>query len=303
MLVSLRFPFAWLQLARILPWVSAAALLTSAWAILLRRGDLSRRQLQKSTELLLLSLFSASLLAKMGFRTHFDHYGFALSAPACLLGLGLLCRHLPARVRLERPLSRLARGVAPAVTLFLVLSAATQSAAFYSQRTFPVGDGANRMLVFPPEFDPRTTTFDLTLHTLADSKRFTSGALILPEGSMFHYMLRTPSSIPVASLMPLEIELLGPEQVLLMIESATPELIVVAEPDLSAWHAVGLPESNPYLEVRRWVESKYCETGRIESRSSGEDRLDVTFYESCGASGRVQDYGMPTVATADRVTN
>jgi len=304
MLVSLRFPFAWLQLARILPWVSAAALLTSAWAILLRRGDLSRRQLQKSTELLLLSLFSASLLAKMGFRTHFDHYGFALSAPACLLGLGLLCRHLPARVRLERPISRLARGIAPGVTLFLVLSAATQSAAFYSRRTFPVGDGANRMLVFPPGFDPRTTTFDRTLHTLANSKRFTSGALILPEGSMFHYMLRTPSSIPVASLMPLEIELLGPEHVLLMIESATPELIVVAEPDLSAWHAVGLPESNPYLEVRRWVESNYCETGRIGSRSSGEDRLDVTFYEACGASDRVQDYGMrPTDATADRVTN
>jgi 4-amino-4-deoxy-L-arabinose transferase-like glycosyltransferase len=303
MLVSLRSPFAWLQLARILPWVTAAVLLTSAWALLLRRWDLSRRQLQKATQLLLLSLFSAGLLAKMGFRTHFDHYGFALSAPACMLGVGLLCRHLPARVRLERPLSRLARGVAPVVTLFLVLSAATQSAAFYSRRTFPVGDGATRMLVFPSEFDPRTATFDLTLNALADSKRFTSDALILPEGSMFNYMLRTPSSIPVASLMPLEIELLGPKQVLLMIQSAAPELIVVAEPDLSAWHAFDLPESNPYLEVRRWVESKYCETGRIESRSSGEDRLEVTFFEACGASGRIQNYGTPTVATAYRVMN
>jgi hypothetical protein len=50
---------------------------------------------------------------------------------------------------------------------------------------------------------------------------------------------------------------------------------------------------------------EHCVTSEIESRScSGEDRLDVTFYEACGASERVQDYGLrPSVATADRVTN
>ena len=89
-----------------------------------------------------------------------------------------------------------------------------------------------------------------------------------------------------------------------MIESATPQLIVVAEPDLSVWQGAGLPGSDPYSKVRRWVALNYCETGRIESRSAGEDRLDVTFYEACGASGRVLDYGKrPTVLTADRVTN
>jgi hypothetical protein len=61
-----------------------------------------------------------------------------------------------------------------------------------------------------------------------------------------------------------------------MIESEMPQLIVVAEPDLSVWQAVGLPESNPDLEERSWVESSYCAAGTSGNRdSAGEWRQRI----------------------------
>ncbi len=288
LVLTLSFPFAWLQLAKTLPWVTVGTFLLCLRTIAGRRRGLSRNQIQRAAELGLLALFSTTLLAKMGLDPHFDHYGFALAAPACLLGFGLLSHDLPARVRLARGLSLRARCVAPALTVFLVLSAASQSAAFYVRRTHPVGVRPDRMLAFAPEFDPRSVAFSRTLDMLSGSRRFRTGAVVLPEGSMFHYMLRAPSAIPVASLMPLEIQVLGDDRVIRLIESGHPDLIVFIEPDFSSWEIEGLHGTDPYTKVRTWIENEYCRISESAEPNSGPDRLQVTVFEPCYTSLRAQ---------------
>ena len=94
------------------------------------------------------------------------------------------------------------------------------------------------------------------------------------------------------------------DRVFRMIESEMAQLIVVAEPDLSAWHAGGPPESSPYPDVWSWVESNYCAAGSFGTRDSGEDRLRVTFFEICDPLLRPPQYGNnPMGLTAERRAN
>jgi len=81
-----------------------------------------------------------------------------------------------------------------ALALYLAISAASQSAAFYGQRTTAVGEGANRILLFRPTFDPRTAVVEDLLEELNASASFHAGAVILPEGGLFHFLLRELSA-------------------------------------------------------------------------------------------------------------
>ena len=281
-LFNVLFPYAWLKLARALPWISAAALLTCLWTLVSTSTcPVSERQRTIATEVALLSVFASTLLLKTGLDARFFHYGFALSAPATLLAIGLFGHSLPARARLKGISALRARVVAPAVVLFLVLSAASQSAAFYSRRTVPLEYGSDLLFITSAEFDPRTPTILRLLRELADSGPFHDGAVVLPEGPMFHYMLRAPSAVPVASLMPLEIQLVGPQRVLGMVQEANPPLVVVVEPDLKLWRTLGGPDGHPYELLREWIKLHYCEKERFGNDRSDVYRLEVVLLETC----------------------
>jgi len=286
LLFDVLFRYAWLSFAAALPWFSIAAFLSCASTLLAsRRTGSSKRQERRAVELGLLSLYSCLMLLKLGLRTRFHEYGFVLSAPSVLLTIGILFHDLPARARLIGSSTLRMRIVAPAVALFLAMSAASQSAAFYSRRTVPLQYGSDLLYITSAEYDARTPTILRLFSTLADSDRFREGAVILPEGSMLHYVFRTPSAVPLASLMPLELQIIGPQDVLRMIRSSDPQMVVIAERNLAWWLDLKGPEGHPYGTVREWIERHYCVHERFGNGRQDRHRLEVTVLHKCGFAG------------------
>lgn len=275
------FPFAWLKLARALPWTALATFVVCVRTVFFTCPPArSRSQVQRASEVGLLALFSAAMLFKTGLDTRFDQYGFVLSAPATLLGIGLLSHDIPARARLIGSSPHRARILAQVVVLLLVLSAASQSTAFYSRRTVPLAYGSDLLFITSAEFDPRTPTVLRLLTTVDELDQFRDGALMLPEGSMFHYLLRARSAVPLASLMPLELELVGTRRVIGMVKKADPAVVIVVEPDLSLWSTLGKQGDHPYSTLRDWIAARYQEQERFGNDSPDLYRLEVVVFQS-----------------------
>jgi hypothetical protein len=165
------------------------------------------------------------------------------------------------------------------------MASASQSALFYLRRTVPLRSSSDLLYLSAEKHDARTPVALDLLAYLSASESFRDGAVILPEGSIFHYMLRTPSAIPLASLMPLELELITPQRVLGMIESDSPDLIVFAEPDLSLWRDLEGPDGHPYDVVRERIISTYCLRDIFGNARSDEFQMEVSVYENCIRAG------------------
>lgn len=280
---TLLAPFAWTRLALCLPWIALAALIwsvASLFSICSAAEDDRRHTLALRG---LFALFSLTWLLKTGFDARFDHYGFALSGPAIVLGIGLSNSDSwygsggPGVPRLRQEI------LGPILTVFLLLSAGSQSVTFYLKRTDSLGTGRDRMFVFSPDFDSRMEGFRRLLNDLRGSAGFHAGSVIIPEGGMVHYLLRTPSSIPMASLMPLEVALVGADRVVDMLETGRPELIVRAEPDPIDWLSAADPTVQPHNVVTSWIESNYCPTGGFGGEDNDIEGLGVQYFSRCQA--------------------
>jgi hypothetical protein len=279
-------PFAWHRLAATLPWLCAAALISSIRTLSRALKTVESQQRIQAGKILILAVFAAGWLAKIGIAPRFDHYGFALTAPAVLLGIGMVTGDQ--RVGSDAGPGSLIRrqSIGSALALFLAISAASQSTAFYVKRTLAVGEGGSRMLIFHPSFDPRSTLFEELLGRLDASASFHAGAVILPEGGLFHVLLEEPSTIRAASLMPLEVLLLGSGHVVEMISRSEPALVVVAEPLLDGWMAASTATREPFTTMIEAVESLYCLTAESGDEATGPDHLHVRILSPCPVNDR-----------------
>jgi hypothetical protein len=175
--------------------------------------------------------------------------------------------------------------VGSALALYLAISAASQSAVFYTKRTVVVGEAANRTFLFQPEFDPRTDRFRDLLRVLDASPGFHAGAIILPEGGLLHFMLQEPSTIPVASLMPLEVLMLGSGRLVEMISQSPPALIAVADPGLEEWSSRGNSALQSYTDLMDAVESNCVLSTETGERTKEADRMLVRYFSPCPEFG------------------
>lgn len=274
-------PFAWHRLSATLPWICAAALVSGVRALSATADTVDGRGRSHAASKVVLAVFATGWLVKIGFTPRFDHYGFALSAPALLLGTGFLTGDRAIGPNLDtRPMIR-RRALGTALALYLALSSVSQSAAFYMKRTAAVGAGANRIILLQPAFDPRTDQFRGLLRELGASSSFRAGSVIVPEGGLFHFLLQEPSAIRVASLMPLEVFLLGSARVADMILRSPPALIVVAEPGLEEWASSGDSVLKPYRELIEVVESSCTHSGQSGEGATPAGGIKIRLFSPC----------------------
>jgi hypothetical protein len=281
MVCALLAPFAWHGLAATLPWACATVLISSIYSLAASAGGSGGDERLTAACRAVLAVFATGWLLKIGTAPRFDHYGFALAAPALILGIGSLTGDRAIGWDRSPHTMIRRRAVGSALALYLAISAASQSAAFYAKRTTAVGTAANRTLVFNSDFDPRTPLFQEILQELDSSSSFREGAVILPEGGLLHFLLQEPSAIRVASLMPLEVLMLSSERVLEMISGSGPAMMVVVDPGLQEWSRSENRAIQPYTEVLEAVESSCDLTRESGTLTTGADRVSVRFYSHC----------------------
>ena len=256
----------------VLPWLEAArplpVLITLVCAVVFARAWTARESTEEDGSLVGLacwSVLSLALLWKIALLARFYHFGFYLALPSTLLMAVVLVVLLPGELpassgRLVRSFAILIVGASAANALGIEMRQ-------YRARTFEVGPVGDRMGVFPPFIDPRAETVAATVDYLEERGDDFSSLLVLPEGVMLNYWLRTPTPTPHLSLMPPEVARHGEEAIWMALLRTPPDAIALTERRFTEYGANEFQDTPFGGSVGRWLRSDYCRLARFQARA------------------------------------
>src|SRR6185437_13341797 len=223
-----RNPFAWLGLWRALPLF----LLILAAALFHRLRAQARRPecagYDKNLTAFCFVLGSFLLMLKILLFARTSHYGFALALPATLAAIVALIDWIPNFARTHGGDGRLLRLLALGVRALEASAHVRISDAFYRQKTYGVGQGADTF-----QADERARAAELCLglarQEIGPGQKF----CVFPEGIMLNYLARRPSSSLYLSFVPVDITIFGEPAMVRGLSQHPPDaLFVISRNDL-----------------------------------------------------------------------
>ncbi|MCP3914041.1 MAG: hypothetical protein GY711_00620 [bacterium] len=241
----------WNGLGRPLPGMLAVLAPIVVVRLVVERGDVDaygRRALQLSAIVL-----AGALTLKMVLALILRHYGFVLGLPATLVLIGLALHVVPARLARGGTLLRAAMlGSLVALVGVHVHS----SNKWYADKTIELGWGAD---VFHANAKWRGREFEVALADLRERVQPGETLLVLPEGVMLNYLLRSVNPSPYYNFMPPEMYFFGEETILEALRAGDPDYIVIAHKDTAEY---GFPFFGQHygIEIMRWVRRHYKES-------------------------------------------
>ncbi len=247
------------------------------WCI---RNRSDHAALQNIAPLAVWSVFGLGLLAKIFLNSRLAHYGFALAMPATLMvvvalaGLGFLV--------LSRRYRRgdFYRFFLAALIMADVAYYLTISWHFYRHKTLPVGRGADAIMAFSPDFDPRSApTAQLLGHleTLSGLENF----LVLPEGIMLNYLVRKPCPNKFLNFMPPEVLIYGEGAMLRALADNPPQYLVLIPKDTKEYGFAGFGRDPRYGErIMAWIGPRYEPVWQVALKGSGAG--DIKLLKNAG---------------------
>jgi hypothetical protein len=237
----------WLPAARPLSLVVLATAVSAA-TTLARAGDSG--PVERPVVRLALSVFALALLFKMLLNVRVEHYGFALAMPAAAVLAAALVGWAPAALR-ARGGGDVLRWGAVGLLAAAALGFAEISHTFYAAKTYPIGEGRDRMLG-DIRARPLGRILSIVRERLPDGAEF----LVLPEGVILNYWSRRRSPTPYVNFMPPELILFGERAMIDALNENPPDAVVLVH---KPTHEYGLPFfGRDYGQgLAAWVEQRY----------------------------------------------
>jgi hypothetical protein len=201
-------------------------------------------------------VFGLTLLAKMILHPRIYGYGFVLAVPATL---GLIIAFLWLIPRLLNQFfgrGRLFRLISIVALSGLVLGMFI----FYSISSFKtnrlIGKDSDRFYVSDPA--PKVEAINQMMAFIKSSIPPQDTLVVIPEGAMFNYLTRHPSSIPLISFIPGEIAVFGETGILKLLKKQPPDFILLVH-RLELEYGKGFFGSDPTngKQIMDWVKENY----------------------------------------------
>jgi hypothetical protein len=291
-LVWLAWKFDWVECAHSLPLLCLTTLAFLLWRA---RGAGWN---PAAIFMTLWTVFSLVLLAKLGLYSRIWHYGFALAMPAFLTAIYLLLALVPEFLRRFTVPPNLWRGLA----CLLLLTGFTQLILFskyvYQQKTVSVGEGADQLWTFGPEFRPtRAATgqsgpggflkgqtrpagllMGQALSWMQANTPAASTLVVLPAGVMLNYMLRRSNPTPYMRWNPPELAVFGQANMTRAVEQARPDYIALLGVDTSEFGVDFFGDTDSFgRELLQWINRGYgpvCLIGH-DWKKDGEFGIEI----------------------------
>jgi hypothetical protein len=217
-LAVLAWSFDWVECAHSLPLL---CLVTLFW--LLRRS----RPAPPPPFMVLWTVFSLVLLAKLGLYGRIWHYGFVLAMPAFLTAIYLILQLVPEYLeRLQIPRNRWCAFASILLAVGFV-QLILFSKYIYQQKTVKVGQDADTFYTFPEDFRPTGALMTQAITWMKTNTSATSTVAVLPAGVMVNYILRRPNPTPYLRWNPPEMAVFGQSNMTRAVEQAAPDYILL----------------------------------------------------------------------------
>lgn len=190
------FRIRWTDCGKILPALLLAALVHD-WVTVIRTGRVSR-----DAEIrLLIGALAIGFLARMALNPRIYHYGFVQASLASVVAVGFLVRTAPALARLPRQAHFGWLGVGAVCGMMACSSIVGISQSRLAAKVLPIGKGDDLIYAYHPDYDASGRSFQLAGNRVAALPNH-APLLVIPEGVMMNYMLRSPSPVPAFQYLP-----------------------------------------------------------------------------------------------------
>jgi hypothetical protein len=234
LMVIFRRDIFWMDLIRPLPLIliGYAGVLVHRWFSHSQAPEDRKRQIS----IFVIILFSLVLLAKIFFKVHVQHYGFALALPGFLIFTALLIHELPlAFKRIQgSALAPSAFGLA-----FLLAHAGMMgwiSFNMYQMKDFPIGKGRDRIYDFSPHrmgtpAEPyvRGILFSYALEWIDQKLGPEDKFAVFPSANLLNYLSRRGNPTLAGIWNPGVLILTGENPLLDSLKKNTPDYIILVD--------------------------------------------------------------------------
>ena len=216
-------PFArarwWFGLARPLPLWTLAVLLAAALAW--KRGGEAAHTRACGARLALATL-ALLLLPRIVLNARVFHYGFVLAGPALALLVAALLDWIPRGLDGAGAAGRVFAAAAGAAVIVAVVFHLTESQSRMEALRQEVGQGPDRFRA-----DARGGYVRAVVEALAQMPGEDPTLAVLPEGVMINYLARRPTSVPYLTMLPVEEDLFGEDELLGALQRRPPHLVAL----------------------------------------------------------------------------
>ncbi len=252
LLAALAWLFDWVECGHSLPLLCVTTL---AWLLWRARSTAWN---PSSIFMALWAVFSLVLLAKLGLYSRIWHYGFALAMPAFLTAIYFLLRIVPEFLERFALPPNWWRGLACILLLTGFAQLILFSKYIYQQKTVPVGEGADKLWTFRPEFRPTGALMGQALSWMQTNTPAGSTLAVLPAGVMLNYMLRRPNPTPYLRWNPPELAAFGQANMTRAVEQARPDYILLLGVDTREFGVDFFGDTDSFgRELMQWINRTY----------------------------------------------
>lgn len=224
------------------------------------------------------ALFSLVLLAKLGLYPRVWHYGFVLAMPALLTAIFLLLCLLPDFLRKFAVPPALWCGLASILLLIGFTQLILCSKYVYQQKTVSVGEGADMLWTFGPDFQPTPALAGQTwpagflkgqtrpagllmgqaLSWMQSNTPAGSTMAVLPAGVMLNYMLRRSNPTPFLRWNPPELAVFGQSNMTRSLQQARPDYILLLGVDTTEFGVHFFGDTDSFgRQLLQWINQSY----------------------------------------------
>jgi hypothetical protein len=251
-LAALAWRFDWVECAHSLPLL---CLTTLVWLLWRARGSGWN---PSAVFMALWAVFSLVLLSKLGLYSRIWHYGFALAMPAFLTAIFLLLRAGPEFLQRFAVPPNWWRGLACILLLTGFAQLILFSKYVYQQKTVPVGEGADMLWTFRPDFRPTGALMGQALSWMQTNTPAHSTLAVLPAGVMLNYMLRRPNPTPYLRWNPPEMAVFGLANMTRAIQQTRPDYIILLGVDTTEFGVHFFGDTDAFGgQLLQWIHRSY----------------------------------------------
>jgi hypothetical protein len=213
---------------------------------------------------ILWAVWSLGLLAKMGFFCRIWHYGFALAMPAFLSGIYLLLWVLPRQLESCGVRSTLFRGLLWLMLLPGLMQLTRASLHVYSNKTMPVGSGADTILAFDSHFRAEDADVAAALRWVESNVPPRATLAVLPQGALLNYLSRRVNPCGYAAWNPPELAAFGQEKMTDAFIRHSPDYLILLYKDYGEYDEGVFGARKRFgLDVMQWINAHYAPVHQI----------------------------------------
>lgn len=282
--ICLAVPFSWFDwfnTGRILPVLVVVAIAVLGTRVM--KDAANEEKVKRLVPLVLWAVLALGLLAKVILNVHLYDYGFVLAFPATLIGVATAVSLVPTALRIRRGSGIVFRSLALTYISVLVVAHLISSHVAHAAKTFPVGNGGDRMWTYEPPVSPIGPLIAQALEHIERLVPPNGTLLVLPEGVTLNYLVRRQSPTPYINFMLPELAAFGEESILSALEQHPPDLVVLAHKDTSEY-GVGFFGADPQYgrAIMSWVSRHYEPAALIGAEPLRSDAFGIKILRRRG---------------------